>query len=63
MLALLLVLGLNKIKVKRCDGSDVKAEDSGLKGLGFNPLQRQEKLRNNLSCFGLIASEPMRSTS
>ena len=38
-------------------GSYGKAEDSGLKGLGFNPLPRQD----NFSCFQLVASEPMRS--
>ena len=36
------------------------AEDSGLKGPGFNPLLRQEK---KISCFWLVALEPTRSTS
>ena len=42
-----------------CDGSDGKAEDSGLKGFGFNPPRRQE----NFSSFQLFALEPMRSAS
>ena len=39
------------------EGSDGKAEDSGLKGLGFNPPPRQEIC----SCFQLVALEPLRS--
>ena len=48
---------------KRCDGSDGKAEDSGLKGLGLNHGPRQEKYKNIFSCFGLLALWPMRSDS
>ena len=40
-----------------CDGSDGKAENSGLKGPWFNSPLRQE----NFSCFQLVALEPMRS--
>ena len=32
------------------DGSEGKAEDSGLKGTGFNPRQSQEKY--SISFFG-----------
>ena len=31
---------------ERCDGSDDKAEDSELKGRGFNPQPRQEKQKS-----------------
>ena len=39
-----------------------KADDSGLKGPGFNPRLRQEKWKTNLYYFWLVALEPMRST-
>ena len=37
----------------RCDGSNGKAEGTGLKGSGFNPWPRQEKWKNIFSCFWL----------
>ena len=41
----------------RCDGSDGKAEDSGLKGPGFNYQPRQGKIEKYflwflVGCFG-----------
>ena len=42
-----------KMPETRCDGSDGKAEDSGLKGPRFNPQPRQE----NFTCFWLVALE------
>ena len=43
--------------LSRCNGSDGKAEDSGLKGPGFNPQLRQEKdfLLFSVGCFGAYA--------
>ena len=40
---------------------DDKAEELGLKGPGFNPQLRQEKLINIFSYFQLVSLEPMRT--
>ena len=52
-----------RFQKSRIDGSDGTADDWGLKGHGFNPQLRQVKGKNILSCFRLVALEPLRSTS
>ena len=50
----LCLLGKNQAKLTRCDGSDGKTKDSGLKCPGFNHGPRQEKyfLLFTVGCFG-----------
>ena len=43
-----------KVKMKRCEGSDVKAVDSGLKGPGFNSCPRQEQRKTIFLIFDLL---------
>ena len=47
-------------KNTRCDGNTL---GSSLKGPGFKPRPRQEKVKNIFSCFWLVALIPMRFTS
>ena len=47
----------------RCDGSDGKEKDSGLKGCGSIPGQGKKNRKNIFYCFQLVALEPMRSLS
>ena len=39
---------------QRCDGSDDKADNSGLKGPGCTPRLIQEKMKKLFSCFWLV---------
>ena len=41
----------------------LRLQDSGSKGHGFSPWPGQEKGKNIFLCFGLVALEPMKTTS